>query len=379
MKYFSLSASAGLLMVPAVFALQSRLTAPAAVPSAARERIAVGCATTKGLARVICLAEAFKATLNSSQVAELQRPYSKADAVRWSNFPQPFAHPQRVGLGFGTLNATQLAAAKALMAAVLVTGVPNEGFDELEGGLAADDYLGKATKKTDVFGSGNYYIAFLGAPSATGQWELQYGGHHYAFANTYKNGKVVGVTPTFRGVEPMTAVTAHGYTYQPAEQERQAFAALLGGLSSSEQASARLATTFTDVLLGPGQDGQFPNKRLGLRVGSLSAAKQQLVLAAMKRYVNDLEPATAAPILAGYTAQLADTGLHRQRHHAPGWRLRAAGWPGHLAGVFGPAQPRLSRHGARPLRVARPGERLRWQLTGSVSGFLVVPTGWAVL
>ncbi|MDO7854056.1 DUF3500 domain-containing protein [Hymenobacter convexus] len=309
MKTPSLITGMTLLLLPAFFVLPHLRPAVAGPARKSPTAASPDCGSAKGLAKVICLADAFKATLTPDQLALVQRPYAKADAAKWSNFPQAFSRPQRVGLRFGSLSATQLAAAKALMASVLAAGVTNEGYEELEGGLAADTYLGEATGKTDTFGAGNYLLAFLGTPSLTGRWELQYGGHHFAFANTYQAGKIVGVTPSFRGVEPMTPVKANGRTYQPMEQERQAFAALLGSLSPPQQATAKLSTSFRDVLLGPGQDGQFPATRQGLRLGELSAAQQQLALQAIKRYVNDLDPATAAPILARYTTQLADTYL----------------------------------------------------------------------
>jgi hypothetical protein len=47
----------------------------------------------------------------------------------------------------------------------------------------------------------------------------------------------------------------------------------------------------------------------GLRVGDLPAAKQTLVLNAIRLYVNDLDPATAATVLARYTAGLPETYL----------------------------------------------------------------------
>jgi len=261
------------------------------------------CGTATGLARVVCLAEAFKATLTAAQVATMQLTYSKASAVSWSNYPQAASNPKRVGISLGSLNATQLAAFKTLMASVLLQNVANEGFDELEGGLVADDYLSQVTGNTSTFGSGNFYLAFLGTPSTTGLWELQYGGHHYAFANTYNGGKITGVTPSFRGVEP-TSVTANGKTYQTMEQERQAFIAVLAGLSSTEQATAKLTATFSDVLLGPGKDGVFPTTKQGIQVGNLSAAEKALVLKTISLYVNDLDAETAAPFLAKYTAEL---------------------------------------------------------------------------
>lgn len=270
-------------------------------------QLSTDCLSQKGLAKLICLAEAFKASLSADQVASVQRPYSKAEAVKWSNFPEFAERPRRVGIRLSTLNATQLKAAKALMAAAMAQDVPNEGFNELEGNLAADEYLGNLIGKTTTFNAGNYYLAFLGTPSPTGLWELQFGGHHFAFANTYSGGKVMGLTPSFRGVEPIAPVTINGHTYQSMEQERQAFADLLGSLTSHEQATAKLSGTFRDILLGPDRDGQFPATKQGLKVSELSAAQKKRVLTAIALYVGDLDSQTATPVLAKYTAELANT------------------------------------------------------------------------
>lgn len=262
------------------------------------------CASTTGLARVICLAEAFKATLNSTQVATLQLTYSKANAQKWSNLPAALS--SRIGLNLGALSATQLAAFRDLMVAVLSLNTTNEGYDEMLGNLVADDYLSTIGGGSD-YGASNFYLSFLGTPSTTGLWELLFTGHHYTQPYTFNNGQLTGVTPAFRGVEPAATVTANNRTYQPFEQERLAFAAVLGGLSATEQATAKLSSTFSDLVLGPGKDGQFPATKVGLRVGNLSAAEQSLVLNAIKLYVNDLDATSAATVLAKYTAELADT------------------------------------------------------------------------
>ncbi|WP_324679221.1 DUF3500 domain-containing protein [Hymenobacter sp. GOD-10R] len=264
------------------------------------------CSSATGLARIVCLAETFKATLTATQLATVQLGYSKTDAVKWSNLPQALTQNKRVGINFGSLSTTQLAAAKALLTAVLAQGTTNEGYDEMEGNLAADDYLA-ANGGGTTYGAGNYYMAFLGTPSTTGLWELQFGGHHYTFANTYNGGKITGVTPSFRAVEPMAAITVNGRTYQPVEQERQAFAAILAGLSTTEQTTAKLSSTFTDILLGPGVDGQFPTTKQGLKVGNMSTAEKALVLNAIKLYTSDLDSETAATVLATYTADLDNT------------------------------------------------------------------------
>lgn len=131
--------------------------------------------------KVVYLANAVKSSLTVGQIKILQLPYSKTDAAKWSNFPQATSHPQRVGISFSQLNSTQVTAATALMAYVLDDKTLNEGFDETEGIETADDLLGTLPGKSEMFGSGNYFIAFLVEPGTTTLWEVQFGGHHLQF------------------------------------------------------------------------------------------------------------------------------------------------------------------------------------------------------
>lgn len=262
------------------------------------------CSTSTGVAKAVCLAEAFKATLSSSQVATMQLAYSQSNAKKWSNLPAGMS--SRVGIKLGSLSDTQLAAFRDLMVALMDVSTSNEGYDEMLGNLVADDYLNTIGGGSD-YGAGEYFLAFLGTPSATGLWEILFTGHHYTQPYTFNAGKLIGVTPAFRGVEPASSVTANGKTYQPFEQERVVLATMLGGLSTAEQATAKLSSTYSDILLGPGKDGTFPTTKSGLQVGTLTAAKQALVLNAIKLYVNDLDATAAASILATYTNELADT------------------------------------------------------------------------
>ena len=246
------------------------------------------------------------ATLSPAQSTTVLLPYTLANAQRWSNLPAGLS--SRYGIALGSLNATQLAAFRDLMLAVLAQSVPNEGYSELLGNLVADNVLYYAGGGT-TYGAGNFYVSILGTPSTTGQWELLFTGHHYTQPYTFNGSAGSGYTPAFRGVEPTAPVsnTANGQTYQPMEQERLTFAAMLTGLSATEQTTAKLSATFTDLVLAPGKDWQFPTTKQGLRVGSLSADKQALVLKAIKLYVNDLEPTIAATVLAKYSSELADT------------------------------------------------------------------------
>lgn len=262
------------------------------------------CETLTGVEKIVCLADAFKATLSASQLATVQLSYSLTDAAKWSNLPQSLSK-NRVGIQFGTLSATQLAAAMELLKAMTGTAA-NEGYAELTALLAADDYLNTAGGGSG-YGAGNYYMAFLGTPAKTGLFEIQFGGHHHTVSNTYYNGKIIGATPAFRSAEPSSTFTQAGVTYQPILQEKAAFAAIIASFSSAEAATAKSSSSFNDIVLGPGKDNVFPTAKLGIKVSALSAAQKALVLNAIKTYTNDLNAEDEAVILGRYQAELDNT------------------------------------------------------------------------
>jgi hypothetical protein len=267
--------------------------------------VVTDCASATGIEKIICLANAFKAQLTSSQLTTVQLSYSKSDAIKWSNFPQALVSSayRRVGLNFGSMTTTQIQYAKALLKELTST-TENEGWDELQQLLNADDYL--ATKNSNGgYGSANYYIAFLGTSATSGTFEIQFGGHHVAFANTYSNGVLVGATPSFRGVEPMATFTYNGVSNQALQQEKAAFVAMLNSLTSTELATAKLSTSVSDLVAGPQKDNNFPSTYSGIKVGNLTTAQKELVMAAIETYVGDV--AGTESFLTTYQAELDNT------------------------------------------------------------------------
>jgi hypothetical protein len=260
------------------------------------------CDSETGVAKIVCLAEAFKATLSSSQISTLQLDYTFSNAKTWSNLPAALS--PRIGIKLGSLSSTQLAAAKALIQEMTGT-TTNEGWDEVQQVWLADDYL-NANGGGNDYGSGNYYLAFLGTPSTSGTFEILETGHHKTVANTYIDGKLVGATPHFAAVEPVS-FTSGSTTYAPISQERDAFVALLASLSSSELSSAKSSSTFTDLVLVPGKEWQFPSTSSGLVCSSLSSEQKELVLNVIKTYTNDIDDDDAAAFLTTYTSELDNT------------------------------------------------------------------------
>lgn len=267
---------------------------------------------------VAALAQAFYNTLGSELQAAVLLDYSLDYAKRWSNLPQGLisgggapgggggsSSQARVGINLGQLSDEQLTAFDALLKAATGTA-EGLGYAEIQAHLAADDYLGD-NGGSDDYGRENFYVALLGSPQDTGTWEFQFGGHHLAVANTYTDGALAGATPAFRGIEPNGDFSWESTNYNALKVKEAAFTAMLAGLSTDQLATAKLSDTFSDLVLGPGNDWAFPTDRVGVQVSTLSSTQRKLVLAAIAGYVNDLADADATTVLARYESELADT------------------------------------------------------------------------
>ncbi|TRX35402.1 DUF3500 domain-containing protein [Flavobacterium restrictum] len=255
---------------------------------------------------VATAALAFKATLTTTQQATLEQTYTTTLARKWSNLP--CGSSCRNGVRFADLTSAQLTSALAVVQAALGTGT-NNGYDEFESIRIAEDYL-NANGGGSGYTSGLRWMCFLGTPSATGTWMLQFGGHHYAANIAFKNGHVIGATPLFVALEPAT-FTYNSVYYAPMEDERTAFRNMLASLSSTQFATAKLTTTFSDCLMSPGESNgntnTMPTTKQGLICSGLSTTQQNLVIAAMQTYVQDLDATTAASLMALYTSELSTT------------------------------------------------------------------------
>ncbi|MCP1200516.1 DUF3500 domain-containing protein [Notoacmeibacter sp. MSK16QG-6] len=279
---------------------------------------------------VVCMADRFLDTLSDDQRGKVQLPMTAENATAWSNLP--CGANCRVGLALADLNETQQKAALGLIRAASSAG----GFDELTQIMMADDILtlaqeaGIATEMAPppdagdqpegmqppegmggpggglAYSSEAYFIAILGAPSTSEAWHLQFGGHHLGTLHTYSGGQETSATPNFIGVEPKVW-TNDGVTYSPLTDDRDALVAMLASLTADHQAEAKLDAAFSDVLLGPGKDGQFPAEKQGLRVGDLSADQKALVMEAIRAWVGDTADTSAERIMADYEVELDET------------------------------------------------------------------------
>jgi hypothetical protein len=265
---------------------------------------ATSCDDLTGVAKVVCLANTFISTLSTTQQSQVVISLNLTNAKRWSNLPCGLSC--RNGILFSSLTTAQKTAALNLIKAAAGSSITNEGYEEFEAVRAADAYLGTLQSG---YSDGLYVIAFLGSPSTTGKWMLQYGGHHYASNITYNAGSVVSITPLHEAVEPKGSFTVNGTTYtSPMASELAAMQGMLGSFTSTELASAKISGTFSDCLMVPGSTtNTFPSTKQGVKVSNLSTAAQAKVWTAIQAWLNDVDPAQTTTISAAYYSELSNT------------------------------------------------------------------------
>ncbi|MGY1643407.1 DUF3500 domain-containing protein [Geodermatophilus sp. SYSU D00703] len=269
--------------------------------------VTIAAAEDSNTAEVVAAAEAFLATLSDDQLDTLLYDYSDADAKStWSNLPEGMV--QRNGLAMGDLTDEQRTAALAVLEAAL----SDEGYQQVLDMMAADDVLAESGDSGGGPGGGldwssdNYFIAFFGRPATDSAFLLQFGGHHLALNVDYA-GDTVTITPEFVGIEPQTWTADDGTAMEPLGSMKDAVSAVLGSLSDDQLATAELDSIYDDVVMGAGQDGASYPDDGGVLVSDLSQEQQELVTAAIREWVGDVDEQVADEIVAEYVAAYDET------------------------------------------------------------------------
>ena len=140
------------------------------------------------------------------------------------------------------------------------------------------------------FGADNYFVAFLGAPSATAPWMLQFGGHHLAI-----NATVVGpnltLSPSLTGGQP-TRYMKDGKPIYIVETEVKQANAVLASLTPDQRKRAVVSPQRIDLVLGPGHDGQALQPE-GVPVSSMTEAQKAQLLKLVEARLGILNARTA--------------------------------------------------------------------------------------
>ncbi|MFO1514014.1 MAG: DUF3500 domain-containing protein [Verrucomicrobiota bacterium] len=250
--------------------------------------------------KIVAAATAFLDQLDPAQQDKLRFDFNdSAQRIRWSNLPVTMA--ERRGLRMGDLKPNQREAVMKLLTTVL----SKMGYEKVVGIVEADEALKQQSRAgSPPFGRDEFYISFLGKPSATEPWLIQFGGHHLALNITIAGEQGV-LTPSLIAVQPAKYVI-NGKTVQPMGRETDRALELIKALTNEQQQQAILGSQMRDLVLGPGHDGETIQPE-GVKVSTFDAAQRKLLLELIAEWSGIIHDAAAVAKQKEIEANLADT------------------------------------------------------------------------
>jgi hypothetical protein len=286
----SVLAPLGLLAALTATGLAHRSALPATAPAAA-----------DATARIVKAAQAVAASLDDAGRAKLQFAFDAPQKTNWSNLPTGIY--ARHSLRMGDLTAPQ----KAAVLALLQTALSRDGYVKVMDIVRGDEVLrnnGGGSGGRLNFGEAEYYLAFVGTPSTTTPWMLQFGGHHLAI-NLTMAGSRATLAPSLPAAQP-AKFTFEGKEIRPLGRENDKAFELINALDAGQRSQAILGSTVADLVLGPGQDGKVIQPE-GLKASAMTPAQQTMLLGIVREWSGIMADVFAEARMAEIRANLPQT------------------------------------------------------------------------
>lgn len=193
---------------------------------------------------------------------------------------------------------------RSAVMSLLRTALSPDGYRKVTEIIRGDEVLRTARRGGVTFGEDEYYLAFVGTPSATAVWMLQFGGHHLAI-NLTMAGSQASMAPSLPAAQP-ASYTFEGRTVRPLGKENDKAFALINALNDAQRKQAILGYRVSDLVLGPGQDGRTIQPE-GIRASALSSTQQGMLLDIVREWAGIMNEAFAEPRMAEIRASLPQT------------------------------------------------------------------------
>ena len=251
--------------------------------------------------RIVKAAQDVIAAVDGPARAKLVFPFASPQKTNWSNLPSPMY--RRNSLRLGDMTPAQRTTVMKLLSAALST----EGYQKVVNVMHGDEVLKRQSGgggRGPAFGEDEYYLAFLGTPSASTPWMLQFGGHHLAI-NLTLGGTQASMTPSLPAAQP-AQFEWEGRTVRPLGDENDKGFALINALDDKQRGQAILNYRVADLVLGPGQDGKTIQPE-GIRASSLTAAQQTMLWDIVREWSGIMAETFAEPRLTEIKSHLNDT------------------------------------------------------------------------
>jgi hypothetical protein len=289
-----------------------------------------GPATDTRAAAIAVASQKFLGMLDESQRSKAVFDFKDAEQrKRWSNLP--VGSVPRAGLRMGDLTTPQRDAAMAVLKAALSP----QGYDKVTQIVEADEALRTGAGKAGAgkagyekakaeqakgdkakggkgggkgggasFGRDNYFISFLGQPSASEPFMIQFGGHHLGLNITFA-GEHGTLAPSHTGTQP-ARFELEGKTVRPLGHEVDKAFALYSSLDEAQRKQATLGFEMRDLALGPGRDGQMIEPE-GVKGADLTEKQREMLIDLASEWTGIMHEAAAAAKLEEVKKNITET------------------------------------------------------------------------
>jgi hypothetical protein len=238
-----------------------------------------------GIQGTVTAAQQLMSSLDATQREKLVFDFRNDEQrKRWSNLP--FGLYKREGLRMGDLTQTQRDAVWSVLSAAL----SKSGYEKVFQIVESDEALKKESSGSRGgpgrsgpgggpgglgFGRDNYFVSFLGNPSATEPWMIQFGGHHLGINITMVGDKGT-LAPSHTGAQPAT-FELEGKSVRPLGDEVDKAFSLVNSLNEDQRKQAILGFQMRDLVLGPGREGKMIEPE-GIKGDKLTEQQRTMLL-----------------------------------------------------------------------------------------------------
>lgn len=192
-----------------------------------------------------------------------------------------------------------------------------EGYEKVVGIMEGDETLTKNSPPGGkiVFGRDEYFISFLGTPSAEKPWQIQFGGHHLAL-NITLVGSNGTLAPSHTAAQP-ASFSLEGRSIRPLGRENDLAFELINSLDATQRRQAVIGAQFRDLVMGPTQEVKTLVPE-GVKVSSFNARQRGQLTELVRQWVGILAGSPAEAKMAEVKAGLDATWFAWSGPTAPG-------------------------------------------------------------
>jgi hypothetical protein len=229
----------------------------------------------------------------------------------WSNLPEGMF--ERKGWRLGDLSVDAHNKAWDILRSFL----SESGFEMVRANVLCDEVLRlRHGRPSPLYGADEFFLSFLGTPSASEPWILQFGGHHLALDAHFADGHIV-LNPMMNGGNPMNfewplideaaSTPADSVPVRQMSQEIDLAFVLASTLTPEQRERAVLSTEHIDWKFGPQRTAELAPAEDGLPASALSESQRALLIGILAERVEVLHRAHSAPVMEELTAELDQT------------------------------------------------------------------------